>query len=151
MPPRKVNSAFLAAAAANQDVFVSQPSNSPGSSSKRALGALRSAAQTGNLTLAHAQLVAFPADLWRRNDPPEEDEDGENLTQTSSDQPKWWEREPMQKIDLSFNDIGAVPRELGDDKELCEELRSLILAHNQIASVPGMLVSVLCFLFNFCV
>eukprot|EP01117_Protostelium_nocturnum_P008969 TRINITY_DN3221_c0_g1_i1.p1 TRINITY_DN3221_c0_g1~~TRINITY_DN3221_c0_g1_i1.p1 ORF type:complete len:636 (-),score=214.16 TRINITY_DN3221_c0_g1_i1:112-2019(-) len=82
---------------------------------------LKDAQSSGNLNLSDRQIKVIPAGVF-------------TLEETSyGEGDKWWEREPLKKLDLSHNMISEVPSDVG---KLQEHLTTLLLSHNSLSQLP---------------
>ena len=82
--------------------------------------ALKRARGTGRLNLTQLSLAAVPSELFALADTIEEGE-------------KWWECYEISSIDMSMNEITALPPDIGT---LGETILQLKIAHNKLAVLP---------------
>ncbi|PRP77145.1 leucine-rich repeat family protein [Planoprotostelium fungivorum] len=83
---------------------------------------LQMAQKSGNLNLSDRGLTYIPTDVFQ-------------IQELSFDNPddKWWEREPLKKLDISHNSISIIPDEVA---ALGEHLTTLIVSNNHISVLP---------------
>jgi Leucine-rich repeat (LRR) protein len=89
---------------------------------------LRAAQSSGNLNLSNRGMTYVPNDVFNI----------EELQLGQDD--KWWEREPLKKLDLGHNSISIIPDQI---EKLQEHLTTLILCNNTISVIPIQLTQLI--------
>eukprot|EP01116_Phalansterium_solitarium_P013312 TRINITY_DN3066_c0_g1_i4.p1 TRINITY_DN3066_c0_g1~~TRINITY_DN3066_c0_g1_i4.p1 ORF type:complete len:674 (-),score=309.55 TRINITY_DN3066_c0_g1_i4:852-2873(-) len=123
------------AAAAQRGVSTGADAAVGGLSGKALDAVLRSAQQTGVLTLQGRELRQVPAQAFRL------DEITITVASAAAGDPeanKWWEREPLKKLDLCHNLLRDLPADIA---RAAETLRVVLLSHNELASFPTALLA----------
>lgn len=90
---------------------------------------IKRARSTGTMNMSNCNLTAFPMDICNYNTLP--------LDNALNSSDNFWEMYPLTKLDLSYNSISSIPREIFQ----LPDLVSLKLRDNMITAIPEELAA----------
>ncbi|CAK9797133.1 Leucine-rich repeat-containing protein 40 [Anthophora plagiata] len=93
-----------------------------------------SARKTGNLNLSSRGLFTVPNRVWSINELTEEEVKHLHFElDCKHEGERWWEQEPLKKLDLSYNSLATIDPKI----ECLTELTTLLLHNNLLQDLPA--------------